>query len=51
MFVNNVRHIGQCRVIIIVSIIIIKLFTVIKSGAPLLGLAKYIYINYSSEVS
>ena len=44
MFVNNVRDIGQCRVIIIITIIIITLFTVMKSGAPLLGLAKYIYI-------
>ena len=43
MFVNNVRDIGQCRVIIIITIIIITLFTVMKSGAPLLGLAKYIY--------
>ena len=43
MFVNNVHDIGQCRVIIIISIIIITLFTVMKSGAPLLGLAKYIY--------
>ena len=43
MFVNNVRDIGQCRVIIIITIIIITLFPVMKSGAPLLGLAKYIY--------
>ena len=43
MFVNYVRDIGQCRVIIIITIIIITLFTVMKSGAPLLGLAKYIY--------
>ena len=43
MFVNNVRDIGQCRVIIIITIIIIPLFTVMKSGAPLLGLDKYIY--------
>ena len=43
MFVNNVRDIGQCRVIIIITIIIITLFTVMKSGALLLGLAKYIY--------
>ena len=45
MFVNNVRDIGQCRVIIIITIIIITLFTVMKSGAPLLGLAKYIYYH------
>ena len=44
VFVNNVRDIGQCRVIIIITIIIITLFTVMKSGAPLLGLAKYTYI-------
>ena len=45
MFVNNVSDIGQCRVIIIITMIIITLFTasVMKSGAPLLGLAKYIY--------
>ena len=43
MFVNNARDIGQCRVIIIVTIIVITLFIVMKSGAPLLGLAKYIY--------
>ena len=45
MFVNNVSDIGQCRVIIIITIIIITLFTVMKSGAPLLGLAKYIYYH------
>ena len=45
MFVNSVRDIGQCRVIIIITIIIITLFTVMKSGAPLLGLAKYIYYH------
>ena len=45
MFVNNVRDIGQCRVIIIITIIIITLFTVMKSEAPLLGLAKYIYYD------
>ena len=43
MFVSNVRHIGQCRVIIIITIIIITLSSVMKSGAALLGLAKYIY--------
>ena len=43
MFVNNVRDIGQCRIIIIIAIIIITLLTVMKLGAPLLGLAKYIY--------
>ena len=43
MFVNNVRDSGQCRVIIIITIIIITLFIVMKSGVPLLGLAKYIY--------
>ena len=43
MFVNNVSNIGQCRVIIIITIVIITLFTVMKSGAPLLRLAKYIY--------
>ena len=47
MFVNNVRDIGQCRVIIIINIIIITLFTVMKSGPLLLGLAKYIYYNLS----
>ena len=50
MFVNNVRDIGQCRVIIIITIIIITLFTVMKSGAPLLGLAKYIYIYITLSV-
>ena len=45
MFVNNVRDIGQCRAIIIITIIIITLFIVMKSGAPLLGLAKYVYVN------
>ena len=32
VFVNNVRDIGQCRVIIIITIIIITLFTVMKSA-------------------
>ena len=41
MFVNNI---GQCWVIIIITI---TLFTVMKSGASLLGLAKY-YIYYRS---
>ena len=44
MFANNVRDIGQCWVIIIITI---TLFTVMKSGASLLGLAKY-YIYYRS---
>ena len=50
VFVNNVRDIGQCRVIIIITIIIITLFTVMKSGAPLLGLAKYIYYASTAYV-
>ena len=56
MFVNNLRGIGQCRVIIIIIIIIIitllqepigygLLIIAMKSGAPFLGLAKYIYIT------
>ena len=40
MFVNNLRGIGQCRVIIIIIIIIIITLFVKKSGAPFLGLAK-----------
>ena len=53
MFVNNLRGIGQCRVVIIIIIIIIitllqgygLLIIAMKSGAPFLGLAKYIYIT------
>ena len=43
------RH-WTCRVIIIITIIIITLFTVMKSGAPLLGLAKYIYYASTAYV-
>ena len=47
MFVNNVRDIGQCSVVIIIIIIIIIIYIIVvmRSRAPLLGLAKYIYYN------
>ena len=53
-FENNVPDIEQCTAVIIIIIIIINYhYTIVemRSGAPLLGLAKYIYIISCVPVS